>query len=278
MLRARTSVASMLVVAVLVLGCAPAEAGPKYASDETRTVIENMIEAHGGFETWENTKTLAFNHILHIPNGPWMVKREIVDLNTRQTYQDWPLLEAKLSFDGEKAWTEGWPQPFMPPKAAVYTGFMPGAIVWLTQDESVSLSEPRTGTFAGDPEGSDATYHIVRMTHEGGSDYYELYINTETHVLRGFETIVTYGGLLDSMGLPPQMKSWGPMYHNFRSYQEVDGLIFPESWITRMVQDEREIGQHLLINFALNETFDTSRMTMPPNAVLDTSSAERRAQ
>lgn len=268
----------LLIVAILALGCAHAKEGPTYANDETRIIIENMIEAHGGFDTWTNAKTVSFEHILHIPNGPWMVKHEAVDLNTRKTYQDWPLLEAKLSFDGEKTWTQGWPQPFMPPKAAVYTGFMPGNIVWLTQDESVSLSESRTGSFAGDPEGSESTYYIVRMTYEGGSDYYDLYIHTDTHVLRGFETIVTYGGLLDSMGLPPQMTSWGPMYHNFRSYQEVDGLIFPESWITRMVQDNREIGQHLLINHSLTEPFDASRMEMPTDAVLDTSSAERKAQ
>ena len=37
----------------------------KYASKETKEVIEKMIQAHGGYEKWKNLKTLC----LCIPNN-----------------------------------------------------------------------------------------------------------------------------------------------------------------------------------------------------------------
>lgn len=257
-------------------GTPPTE-GPTYASPRTERLISQMIEAHGGLGAWRAASTISFDHNLLIP-GPdmWMVKHEVVDRATRHTYQDWPLFGARLTWDGQQTWTQGWPRGMMPPTAAVYSGFVPVNIVWLTQDDGVTLGDARRGTFPGDPAGSDTEYHIIRMQYAGGDDYYDLYIHPETHLLRGFETIVTYGGLLDSMGLPPEVTFWGPMYHNFRAYVEVGGLIFPAQWNTQMVRDGREIGKHLVLNHRLDAPFDRSRLRKPADAVVDTSTKERK--
>ena len=116
------------------------------------------------------------------------------------------------------------------------------------------------------------------MTYDGGGDYYDLYIDPETFRMRGFETIVTHGGMLDAMGLPPEVKAFGPMYHHFRFYAEVDGLVFPQQLVTRMVEGGEEIGQHLVMNHALETSFDEARMQMPSGAVIDKTTKERQAR
>ncbi len=267
-----------LLLCALLMGWtytpASAQPGPNYASPESRVIIEKMVEAHGGLDKWRSAAAVSLEHILHIPNGPWMVKREVVEVGTRRMYSDWPLLRAHVAFDGEQTWSTQWPSRMLPPNSTLYTGFVPTNLVWLTQDDGAKLSAPRLETFPGDPDGGQ--YHVIRLTYDGGDDYFELYIHPERYRLRGFETIVTHGGMLDAMGLPPEVKAFGPMYHDFRRYAEVDGLVFPQQWITRMVGNGEEIGQHLVMNHALETSFDEARMRMPSDAVLDKTTKQRQ--
>lgn len=263
----------LLCALLMVWTYTPAAAQPNYASPESQEIIEKMVEAHGGLDKWRSAEAISIEHILHIPNGPWMVKREIVEISTRRIYSDWPLLRSQIAFDGEKTWSIDW-SGMLPPNSTLYTGFVSTNLVWLTQDQGANLSAPHRAKFPG-PDGGDTDYHVIRMTYDGGDDYYELYIEPEGYRLRGFETIVTHGGMLDAMGMPPEVKFFGPMVHDFRFYAEVEGLVFPQQWISRMAEDGEEIGHHLVLNHALT-SFDEARMRMPSDAVIDKTTKERQ--
>lgn len=254
--------------------------GPTYATPEARIVIEKMVAAHGGLDRWRAAGAVSFDHVLHIPDGPWMVKHEVVEPVRRRTYQTWPLWGARVAFDGRETWSAGWPPQMMPPNSILYTGFVPVNVVWMTQDDAARLSAPERGAFPG--ENAGPSYYIITLTFgpETGDvqDYFKLYIHPETYRLRGFETIVTHGGMLDAMGLPPEVKFWGPMYHDFRFFVEADGLIFPAQWVTRMVADGREIGQHLVLHPSLREPFDEGQLKRPPGAVVDRGTKARKAR
>ena len=79
--------------------------GPTYASPKTKEVISKMIEAHGGYEKWSQLETLSFTSVMHsasLPTLHFWIKDQVVDMQTRRTYQDWPVVGSKLAFDGKK--------------------------------------------------------------------------------------------------------------------------------------------------------------------------------
>ena len=51
----------------LILWSAIASAGPDYASNETKRVIEAMVDAHGGIERWRAAPSIRFDDIMHNP-------------------------------------------------------------------------------------------------------------------------------------------------------------------------------------------------------------------
>ena len=56
---------TFLFITALFISFSSIAEGPKYASDETKRVIEQMIEAHGGYEKWEQLNTLSFKTFMH---------------------------------------------------------------------------------------------------------------------------------------------------------------------------------------------------------------------
>jgi len=85
--------------------------GQSYASNQTKEVIEKMIEAHGGYEAWENVETLSFSNIMHsefLPTLRFWTSTNTYDMKTRRSYQDWPIHQSSMTYDGKEAWSVDW--------------------------------------------------------------------------------------------------------------------------------------------------------------------------
>jgi hypothetical protein len=268
-----------VVIAVIVtLLASPmlALAGPKYASDETRQVIEAMVQAHGGMERWRAAPSIRFDNIMYNTFASkqqfaWWVAHEVIDQKTRRAYQHWPMDDARIGFDGKQVWSENW-QRGNPATFMVHFFYYFLNLPWLTQDDGVVLSEPSPFTWPG----YDKELIEVRMSYEEAptlgktnKDYYVLYIDPESHRLFGYQYANGYRPLLDVMGLPKEREIFGPLWRLITRYEEVDGLLFPSAWRTMPEADERIVGNHVILNIEIDQAFDSEQVRFPPGGVID---------
>ncbi|MEO1052693.1 MAG: hypothetical protein AAFX87_18815 [Bacteroidota bacterium] len=259
-----------------------AQSGPKYASKETKEIIEKMIVAHGGYEKWAKAPSVRYEHEFEntfAPQQPHWISYETIEPRSRYVYSEWPWPEkptASMAFDGEKTWTKDWSLPngakFMQ-HISFYFLFLP----WLTQDDGVVLGEPGKGKLPHD----DKEYITVRMSFKPGTgdtpdDYYILYIDPETYVLKGNQYIVTWGPLMDAFKMPADVKFIGPFYKVYDEYTKVEGLTVPTRYGTYLANDGRKYGDHWARDFSFSEPFDMDKLKMPENAVIDNSTAARK--
>jgi len=260
--------------------------GPDYASSKTKEVIQKMLKAHGGLEKWKKVKSLSFDNIFFNPAAsqmewpsPWWVSHEVIDLKNRRAYHDWPLDNAKLTFDGEKVWTVDWKNGNMPKMQAMFFFYF-AALPFLTQDSNVRLGEPGMAKLPG----FDKEYITVVMGFtekptigKTDKDSFKLFIDPDTHILQDYEYKMGFGAMLDAMGLPPEAEVFGPMLRIHDKFTKVNGLTFPTELHTMPPDGSTIYGNHVLFNYSLTEKFDESRMKMSINVIIDKSNAERKA-
>lgn len=251
--------------------------GPAYASESAKQIISKMIDAHGGMKKWNTSQALSFSHLLVFgePLGTeFWLSHETTEIKTERAYQDWPIFNGRLAFDGKKIWTQNWKLD-NPPGANLNNIYHAMAMVWLTQRKEVILEElPRAKLF------HDTTlYYVVKLTYskeskESPHKYYKLFIHPVSHLLSGLEFNITYAPFLDLIGLPKDQKSIGPFTHVFYTYTSVDGMIFPEKYDT-FDGNGHNSGRHIAFDFSLDEKFDTTRMKVPPDALVDNATSDR---
>jgi hypothetical protein len=271
----------MLRVILLFCLALAVTALPSLADEKTEVseVVWKLIDAHGGMEKWRAAPTVSYEHKLvapQEPDDPWL-SHELTDQRTRREYQEWPLDEATICFDGDKTWSVNW-QRLNPPKFMVNLSYYFLNLPWITQDPGVILDGPGTGKIPED----DTEYITVKMTFEAGTgespdDYYVIYIDPETYRMKATEYIVTYGAMLDLFNAPPEMKFIGPLYHVYEDYVTVGGLVMPSKYRT-YDPTGNVYGHHTVSNYAFDKPFDESKMKMPDGAKIDTSSNKRKAQ
>lgn len=235
-------------------------------------IISKMIAAHGGMEIWNKAPALSFTHTL-VYGQPleteFWVSNETTEIKTERTYQDWPVFNGRLAFDGKKIWTENW-QLGNPPGTNVNNIYHAMAMPWLTQKKNVLLEAEPLATLPGDSTG----YFIIKLTYkqpskESPHKYYKLFIHPKTFLLRGLEFNITYAPFLDLIGLPKEVKSLGPFTHIFYEYVNVDGLTFPAKYDSFDKQGNNS-GRHISYNYSLKKLFDLNRMkTTPASKIAD---------
>jgi hypothetical protein len=254
---------------------------PEYASKETKEIIQKMIEAHGGYEKWANLKTLSFTTAMHSESLRFLrfwIFDQTVDMHTRRTYQDWPLVGAKLTFDGEKVWSEDWTVG-NPPSHQQSVFFYYLNLPWLTQDENVKLSDAE---LIKHPAFENEVYKVVMSFKDtptiGKSqlDTYTLFIDSKTYLLFGYEYEVGYGPLLDIMKVPKTQKVFGPMLRKNNYHADVNGLKLPVLFTTHNAEYTMQYGDHAIYNIEVDGEFDESRMNQPTNAVIDPANDTRQ--
>ena len=145
---------------------------------------------------------------------------------------------ARMAYDGERMWAEGWKRPNAPNGMAyihMTLLFMP----WVVQEPGVRLERGEDTTLPM----MDRPSHTVNVVRERGAPL-RLFIDPETRALDGF--------------------GMGPAVHVVQRFTEVDGLRVPEDWSTFM--NGEAIGHHAAMNVDLDGGFDASKLEMPAGA------------
>ena len=234
-------------------------------------VVVQMIEAHGGLETWRAAPTVSYEAALQVGPMPPMVSRGIVEQRTRRAHLEFPEMNARILWDGERAWSENWHAPLPPRFYALHSYYFMN-LPWLTADPGVMLGDPGTGRLLADP----TEYITVKMTFEPGvgdtpDDSYTLYIDPKSYRLRAIELVVTYADFRSPLGDPS-----APIVFLYEEFATVDGLTVPTKSSIHL-QDGTPMGSYEWRDWSFSKSFDESRMVMSSDAVLDDSSPTRTA-
>jgi hypothetical protein len=253
--------ASWAAISVTPAGC-PAVTGDARSIE----VVGRMIEAHGGLDKWQNAPTVSFTDEL-VPAGAsaGLKGTTTVEQGQRRAYIEYPDMNMRMAWDGDKAWGENWAVPY-PPRFLALLNYYFLNLPWLALDTGVVLGPPETRTLWEDP----VEYIAIRMEFEPGvgdtpEDYYVLYIHPENHLLKGCEYVVTYNALL-----PEGVKSSPPHILVFDRYQTVEGLVVPVHYTIYEV-DHGEYARCGVEGWSFSRPFDPEMVKMPPGAVVDTS-------
>jgi hypothetical protein len=248
--------------------------GPTYASDETKEIVQKMIDAHGGYEKWANLQTLSFTTAMHSESLGFLrfwINDQTVEMDSRRTYQNWPLVGSKLSFDGDKVWSVDW-RVGNPPSHQQSVFFYYLNLPWLTQDDHVILSEAtllKHQAFDNEVYKIVMSYSAVPTVGKSQKDTYTLYIDAKSYLLIGYEYEVGYGPLLDVMGIDKDQEVFGPVLRKNNYIGDIEGLKFPLLFTTHSADYKTQYGDHAIYDIKLDGDFDESRMVPPANAVID---------
>ncbi len=233
-------------------------------------IISKMIEAHGGMEKWRSAPAVSFeDHFTRPGEKEGSVSQVTVEQGRRRAYLDFPKTNARITWDGKRAWSENWKEQ-TPPRFLALLNYYFLNLPWLTMDQGVNLTEPEKVKLWDDP----TEYITVKVTFDAGvgdtpEDYYLLYIDPKTYRLKATEYIVTYASLL-----PPDAKSTPPHILVYDTFTTVDGLVVPSKY-SIYEKDRKPYAACEIRNWSFKKPFDTSRMTMPPGAVVDTTKPTR---
>lgn len=272
---------SILFTAIALLSIVTSFGQPQYASKETKEVIEKMIQAHGGYEKWKNLKTLTFTSTMHSESLGFLrfwIKTQTIDMKTKRSYQDWPLIGSKMTFDGTKTWSVDW-RVGNPPNHQHSVFYYYVNLPWLTQDEFVRLGKVekvKLPAFKNEVYKVKMSFTKSPILGKSKDDTYTLYINAQTYLLNGYEYTVGYGPLLDQLKVPKEKKVFGPVLRIITYTGDVNGLKFPMLMTTNSPDLKQQYGDHAIYSFKINEKFDEQRMVMPNNGVIDTSKDIRK--
>jgi hypothetical protein len=248
--------------------------GPEYASAKTKEVIQKMMDAHGGYEKWSALETMAFSSTMYSESLGvlrFWIKDQVIEMKSRRTYQNWPLVGSRMSFDGEKVWSTDW-RVGNPPSHQHSVFFYYLNLPWLTQEDYVKLGE----TELIEHKAFDNKVYKVVMSYKkspvvgkSAKDTYTLYIDADSYLLVGYEYTVGYGPMLDILGLPKDQEVFGPVLRKNNYIADINGLKFPILFTTHDPEMTTQYGDHAIYNIQFNPEFDESRMTPAQNAVFD---------
>lgn len=250
----------LLTLAALV--ATPAEAGAAMSAGE---IVDATIAAHGGMDRWAAAPTVSFEDEFTFAGVEETgVSRVTVEQGPRRSYLDTGSGE-KLSWDGEKAWSQNWQGPY-PPRFFALLNYHFLNLPWLAKDPGVHLGEPGTARLWDDPT-DDLTVKITYGEGVGDTpgDYYVLYVHPETHRLAATEYIVTYRAIL-----PEGVTATPPHILVYDDFATVDGLVVPTAY-SIYETDKTPYASCEIRDWSFEKPFDTSRMVMPEDAVLDES-------
>jgi len=250
-------------------------AQPIYENAEARRVVEAMVDAHGGIERWRAAPSIRFDNVMHNNYHQkeafaWWVAHEVIDQKTRRVWQDWPMDDAQIGYDGEKVWSSNWnrgnPSAFMVHFFHYFVN-----LPWLTQDDGVLLSAPTRFNWPGTETG----FYEIRMTYaeappvgKSAKDFFVLYIDPDTYRLFGYQYGSGYGPLVALMNMPEGQDVFGPLWRLITKYEEVDGLLFPAAFRTMPEADARIVGNHVILNIDVSTPFEIEKSEQPQDAVV----------
>ena len=238
----------------------------KYSDSETEEIVIKMIAAHGGMDKWVNAPTISYTHDMIDPAHPddhWLSK-ETHEQGRRRSYQEWTADQAILVNDGTNIWTVDWKRD-NPPSMMSGVSYFFINMVWVTQDTAAKL-ERREATPVDLIE-KDKLFHTVRLTFTGASpyEYFDMYIDPETYILRGAKYTVTDKDLFKAFDVPEDTKFMGPLLKVYKEFTNVNGLKMTARYDTYKPTGQN-YGIHKVWNYDITQPFDESKMVRPEQA------------
>jgi hypothetical protein len=250
------SVSWIVVLAVVLAGCgkkkqqASKEEDAAPVDPEAPAIVVAMIDAHGGMPGWRIAKTLSFENSFQMADDSvTTTSRVTVDLSTHRGYADFAQNDEGMAWDGKKAWSLNWTQPYPPTLRALLDCYMV-QLPWLAMDPSAHVTVADQDTLWD----SSTPYHVVKMSFRpaapGGP--YRLYIDPENkrlracafHAAEGEEVVV------------------------FGDQDQVEGMLLPSHYVVYSA-DHTPLASGTLSGWASGRPFDTNKMSVPDSARVD---------
>jgi hypothetical protein len=268
----RRVVVALLVTAALAFACSKKkaqEASNERAAPvdpEAPAVVVAMIDAHGGMAAWRSAETVSFeDEFRGAADSAGTVSRVMVDQTRRRAYIDFPGTGQSIAWDGRRAWSTNWDQPY-PPRFLALLNYYFLNLPWLTMDPGVKLAVAARDSLWGDP----TPYHVVNMTFMPGTgdtprDTYRLYIDPETKRLHACAYTVTYRALL-----PDTVNAMPEHILVYEDFTKADGLLVPTRY-TIYSTDQQPLATCQIRDWSFGRPFDEERMAMPDSARIDES-------
>ncbi len=282
-MRRSLGIATILLVSIgAVAGCQRSESTPTALTSSA--LADRITQAHGGMEAWNGASSVRYEHTLYFPEradgatpSPW-VSREVVERGPAgRVYQDWTSHGGTIAWDGSEVWSTDWVLG-NPPKMMPYLVYYGLVAPWVAHDPNVTLDEPGREAIPGDSSRTYVTL-TIRMPRDPSrpptAGYLKIFADPESYEMKALSYNVTYGPMLDIMGLPPGMAEMGPITHVYDEYAEVGGLRVPVKYHT-VGPDGSLAGTHDVKDWSFDQPFDEGRMRKPADAVVDDARDERR--
>jgi hypothetical protein len=244
------------------------EGEPRYFDDASRVLAAELLEAHGGMAPMASAESLQFNFFTKMLGNPTpFYSLEALDLETGAAYIDWPFWNATIGWDRQKLWTRNWPMP------------LPGGFfVRLTSSFLTLPWQIQTGTSLIGPvsvdrlPGDDTDYDVLRVTfsdrHPGiPGTFYEIFVDPDTRLMAGVRFDINHPGMVANPKQP-----LGPNYHVFGDYRIFSDLKIPtfyKSYGQGSSAGGDSNAYHFAWNIQVDQPFDTSRVELPSDALVD---------
>ena len=262
----------MVVLTFLIPACAMAnpwfDGNPDFHDDASRALSQEVLDAHGGMSSMAKAKSLKFSFFTKVVQAPSpFYSVEALDLETSAAYIDWPFWDATVAWDRDRLWSKGWPMP-MPAGFFVRLTSSFLTLPWQIRADGTNIGPTSKGQLPED----DTVYDVLRVTfdqrHPGiPGTFYEIYIDPETHLMRGLRFDINHPGMVANPSQP-----LGPNFHVFKNYRNVNGLMMPTYYVS-YGQGSRNGGtsnaHHFVWDIQLDQPFDSERLVAPDDAITD---------
>lgn len=264
----------LLIVTISPLQAAPWFHGtPQFADDDSRSLAEAMLEAHGGMQPMFAAESLQFEFFTKMMGGPTpFYSHEAVDLRTGNAYIDWPFWNSTVALKGNQLWAHQWPVP-MPAGFFVRltTSFI--TLPWQIHTDGANVGPSRSGTL---PNG-EAVYDVLHVTFDKPSPsipgtYYDIYIDRVSGLMKAIAFDISHPGMVANPEQP-----LGPNYHVFDEYREFSGLVLPtfyQTYGSGTATATATSAYHFVWNIAIDKAFDNEKLNAPDGATNDTTSTD----
>ncbi len=237
-----------------------------YDSQKAEQLVNKLIMTHGEQPPWQKGKTLSFTHSLYIMNfpkslNPWWISNEQYQYKSKRGYHYYPMEDALLVFKQGQTFYQKWSLP-NPPGMMPFFNFNIAMLPWLPKEPGAVVS------YTGERKlpNQDISYQTIKLQFIAGAsqtpgNYFRLFIEESSGLLKGVEYNSTYAPMLDAMGV--EGDEFGPGFHVYTSYKEVSGRLFPERYETYF--SNQLAGVHAISNISIDKPFDEIIAHRPGN-------------
>lgn len=186
--------------------------------------ISRVFDAHGGLDAWNDMATLEFS--VERPGG-----YEITTTDLKDRYALIEMPKHTIGFDGEVLWLKNSDKSAYEgnPKFYYNLMFYFYAMPFVLADDGIMYAEAEPLVFG------DKSYPGIQISYESGigvssDDEYVLYYDADTHKMAWLGYTVTFGK-------DDKSKEWH--FINYDNWQEVEGLILPETMVWYNVENNQ---------------------------------------